>query len=277
MIALAKFENPRVAQALVDYLNLKGIRCEQHKQDEGFVIYLMDARDELNARKELDAFVANPNDPKYLDASWNSGVQLNTSLSSGMPDFIGNIKSQSGWLTQLVILLSLISFGLMQLDQNALYSALAFSEPSQLYASMEFWRLWTPALIHFSAMHLIFNLLWVWILGGRIESIQGSKKLLLLVLVTGVASNYAQYLTSPNPFGGMSGVLYGLLGYCWIYSWLIPESKLKLPNAIVGFMLFWLVLGYSGFMNMANAAHTVGLVSGCLLASLSFFGRKTSN
>ena len=50
----------------------------------------------------------------------------------------------------------------------------------------------------------------------------------------------------------------------------IVAGGLQLPNAIVGFMLVWLVLGYADILwvNMANAAHTAGLITGCVMAAL---------
>ena len=49
---------------------------------------------------------------------------------------------------------------------------------------------------------------------------------------------------------------------------------MTLPRAIVGFMLVWLVIGYADvlWVNMANTAHLVGLISGCLLAALLAIG-----
>ena len=38
---------------------------------------------------------------------------------------------------------------------------------------LEFWRLVTPAFIHFSLMHIVFNCLWVYVLGKSIEQIHG--------------------------------------------------------------------------------------------------------
>lgn len=49
-----------------------------------------------------------------------------------------------------------------------------------------------------------------------------------------------------------------------------PNGGFKVQPQIVGFMLVWLVIGYADvlFVSMANTAHTLGLVSGCLLALL---------
>jgi len=87
-----------------------------------------------------------------------------------------------------------------------------------------------------------------------------------------VASNLGQYLWSgPSLFGGMSGVVYGLLGYVWIRHKVSPRPQLAIPPGLLGFMLFWLLLGMSGIIDLlmsgsiANAAHAVGLVTGMIL------------
>src|SRR5690606_32653781 len=71
-------------------------------------------------------------------------------------------------------------------------------------------------------------------------------------------------------FGGLSGVLYGLLGYCWLYQLLAPNMHFDLPRGVVVMMLAWLVFCLSGIISVlgfgaiANAAHVGGLVVGCI-------------
>src|SRR5207253_1391288 len=82
----------------------------------------------------------------------------------------------------------------------------------------QIWRLFTPMFIHFSPLHILFNMLWLRDLGSMIEGRQSSLHLLILVLVIAGCSNVAQcYVNMSGPiFGGMSGVVYGLLGYVWM-------------------------------------------------------------
>ncbi|HCA76013.1 MAG TPA: rhomboid family intramembrane serine protease GlpG, partial [Alteromonas sp.] len=93
-------------------------------------------------------------------------------------------------------------------------------------------------------------------------------------VVTALVSNLAQLMVSGPNFGGLSGVVYGLVGFVWITGWLRPQWGLYLPKAIVGFMLVWLLLGFADvlWVNMANAAHTAGLISGCVMAWLLTLG-----
>ena len=102
-----------------------------------------------------------------------------------------------------------------------------------------------------------------------------SANLLGLTLLFSLVSNYAQYYFSgPTLFGGLSGVLYGLLGHCWIYQLLAPNPIYRLPRGVLVMMLVWLLLCLSGLVSMigfgeiANAAHVGGLLIGCLTGLL---------
>ncbi|MFJ4371299.1 rhomboid family intramembrane serine protease [Pseudomonas japonica] len=135
----------------------------------------------------------------------------------------------------------------------------------------QWWRLLSPMLVHFGILHLAMNGLWYWELGRRIEWRQGALQLLGLTLVFGLVSNAAQYLFGgPSLFGGLSGVLYGLLGHIWLYQWLAPSPLYRMPRGVLVMMLVWLLLCLSGLVSLlgfgqiANAAHVGGLLVGCL-------------
>jgi len=146
---------------------------------------------------------------------------------------------------------------------------------SATFDSGQWWRLITPMLIHFGWLHLAMNSLWYWELGRRIEFRQGAIGLLGLSLLFGLASNFAQYWwAGPSLFGGLSGVLYGLLGHCWIYQRLAPNAAYRLPPGVLVMMLAWLAICMTGIFELlqfgaiANAAHVGGLLTGCLTGLL---------
>lgn len=127
----------------------------------------------------------------------------------------------------------------------------------------QYWRLLTPILVHFGFLHLLFNMMWLWDLGGVIESRWSTLHLAALVLVIGASSNLVQYLMDGALFGGMSGVVYGLLGYLYVLGQLRPDLGLQVPQQIMLFMLLWFALCWSGLLGgIANWAHSIGLVSG---------------
>ncbi|MDX1298348.1 MAG: rhomboid family intramembrane serine protease [Pseudomonas sp.] len=150
-----------------------------------------------------------------------------------------------------------------------------FSYLSDTLSSGQWWRLLTPMLIHFGFLHLAMNTLWYWELGRRIEVRQGPWMLLGMTLLFSLAANFAQYLhAGPSLFGGLSGVLYGLLGHCWIFQRLAPCNAYRLPPGVLVMMLAWLLICMTGIFELlqfgaiANAAHVGGLLAGCLTGLL---------
>ena len=135
-------------------------------------------------------------------------------------------------------------------DLSFIGNTVQFSTAEQAMVNGEYWRLVTPIFLHFGVFHLAFNGLWLWELGRRIEPLTGSVHMSVVALLMAIASNLGQYLWSgPSLFGGMSGVVYGLLGYVWIRHKVDPRPVLEIPAGLLGFMLFWLLLGMSGFMD----------------------------
>ncbi len=141
--------------------------------------------------------------------------------------------------------------------------------------SGEVWRVISPDFIHFNVMHITFNLLMLWVLGGQLETQKGSLSFLALVIFVSIASNIAQLLETSYLFGGMSGVVYGLVGYCWLWRYFQPS--IFFPDVLLKFSLVWLILGYTpltewlGLGKMANAAHLYGLIAGLLWGGITLF------
>jgi GlpG protein len=140
----------------------------------------------------------------------------------------------------------------------------------------EIWRLLTPAFLHFGIFHVLFNSLWMWDLGRRLEFFLGRWHFLLFFIVTAVAANIAQYIWSGSAnFGGMSGVVYALVGFIAVRQRLAPHPLVAVPSALIGFMLFWLVLCMTGVVDyfiagsVANAAHIGGLLAGVAYAFMT--------
>ncbi|MEM1113788.1 MAG: rhomboid family intramembrane serine protease [Pseudomonadota bacterium] len=146
---------------------------------------------------------------------------------------------------------------------------------------LQYWRLVTPVFLHFGWLHIVFNSLWLWDLGSRLELLLGRWNLLLLVIVMAVVSNVSQFLaTGPSLFGGMSGVVFGLLGFSWVAPLLQPAWRIQPPPMVMALMVGWLliclfgVIEVLGFGAIANGAHVGGLLSGAVLgAAFGFVSR----
>jgi len=128
-------------------------------------------------------------------------------------------------------------------------------------------RTFTPMFLHFGELHLIFNMLWLWYFGRQLESIQSTWSFVALVLATSFVSNTTQYMVNDaNNFGGMSGVVYGLVGYTWVVHKLMPKSYLSLnSNMLVFFVVALVAMEVLASSLVATAAHIGGLLSGLVL------------
>ena len=186
--------------------------------------------------------------------------------------------------TALLLILSLLGYAAVELHLIGIRSALFFlqiedGKPltlSDTLAHGHIWRLVTPIFIHFGIFHIVFNALWLWDLGRRIEQLHGARAYLSGVILMAALSNTVQYLWGGDAhFGGMSGVIYGFVGYIWMRQRFSPHPLLNIPQGIIIFMLVWLLLGMSGIIDffmsgggIANGAHLGGLVAGMLLGLL---------
>lgn len=127
------------------------------------------------------------------------------------------------------------------------------------------WRLFMPIFMHLGPFHFLFNMLWLFDLGGQVERRQGSSRLVLLVLLAAVIGNVAQYFWAGPYFGGMSGVTFGLLGYSWVQYRRNPQCGLVLHTYIVVMMLVWFIVCWSGLIaNATNMEHIAGFITGLL-------------
>ena len=198
-----------------------------------------------------------------------------------------NTKSAYFYIIATAIFLTLFTnFG----NHGSLESFL-FIKPSfgSIYSSLEhtylinneWWRLITPTFLHFSITHLAFNSLWIYILGSKIERMDGRALFVMVFVLTSVLSNAGQLLWSQQyMFGGLSGAVYGLLGYCFILDLDKKRSRYNLPEALYLFMFIWLLVGFTGilnifgFGNIANTAHLVGMIAGFIIGLIAKYSFK---
>ncbi|WNC68938.1 rhomboid family intramembrane serine protease GlpG [Thalassotalea nanhaiensis] len=276
MQILVNVEQKSIALIFADYLKSININCEikpalnDNQTLDGWAI-LCDSQEIDRAKYEFEQFIRQPNHPKYQQSAWQSGQSVKLNGSSGLTKQIkANFLAQAGPFTiGIFILCWLVFAATFLLFGNSLYQLVIFNQAGDIsQTAAQPWRLITPALFHYSLLHIAFNTMWWWQLGGQIEKNLGLNKIILLFIGSAVLSNVAQfYMSGPN-FGGLSGVVYATVGFVWWYGYLNPDKGIGLSNSIIGFMLFWLVLGYTEFMpiNVANTAHLVGLISGVLYA-----------
>ena len=135
----------------------------------------------------------------------------------------------------------------------------------------QWWRLITPAFLHFSIWHLLFNAMAIWELGRRLEFVLSPVWYFILLLVCGIAANGMQYLLSgASSFGGLSGIVFGLFGAIAVLYKRNGSPVLKLPMGLyvlagVSLVVLPVILEYLFHIHIANGAHLGGLLAGLVL------------
>lgn len=144
----------------------------------------------------------------------------------------------------------------------------------------------TSMFLHGGWMHLIGNMLYLWIFGNNVEDAMGHGRFVLFYLLCGVAAVLAQAVSAPDstiPMIGASGAISGVLGaYLLLYPHarvlvLIPlgfiSRMLYLPAMVV--LGFWFLLQLLSTLladpnqpGVAFGAHAGGFVAGMLLIPL---------
>ena len=270
MKLLLVVEDARRAQAFVDYLTAKGMACEQTLDDANRVsVWLIDENLWPEAESEVRRFVNEPFHPRYQEAAWLHGdTQIKFSRNRNTQQSWVQVAKRTGPVNLVVLLSCVLVYVLAQIGTPVL-AWLSFPGQLNQLIGLNFWRAFTPALLHFSLMHLVFNLFWWWYLASMVERERGSGRLILILLVAGILPNVMQFFASGPYFGGLSGVVYALLAYVWLSGRLNPAGRISLPDGMAVLMLVWLVLGFAGVLgNVANLAHLGGGLIGLLQAVL---------
>ena len=286
MREVGSVETKELSELFRDYLFNRGIESDVEQESSGrWSIWIIDEDRLDEAGRLFEAFARDPLDPSFVEgakgaeAARSEQERTERSLERRLSArkafaFLG--AGGRGVATLSLVLLSVIvtlatSFGqnLPLVQKLSIAESFTMAGQSGYFANLaevrsgQVWRLFTPLFMHFGIIHLFFNLMWLLDLGNLTERIRGSSFLILFVLVVGGASNVAQYYVSGPGFGGMSGVVYGLLGYVWMHSKFNPWSDFVLHRTTVQMMMVWLVLGFTGLIgNIANICHLGGLIGG---------------
>jgi len=266
MKCISQFSNPRMAQAFIDYMATRGIRLHLEKQQQHYLLWLDDEEQLAVTEDELSQFLRDPNHPRYQAASWKSG-DTRFQMSYPRGHLWRTIRERGGPMTMTLSAICIVVFILMQiLGDETVLSWLSWPDGPDQY--FQVWRWFSHAFLHFSLLHILFNLLWWWYLGGAVEKRLGTGKLFVITLISALLTGWMQAKFSGVWFGGLSGVVYALMGYCWLRGELDPDSGVYLERGLIVFSILWLVVGYYGLfgMSIANMAHFTGLLVGLAMA-----------
>jgi GlpG protein len=292
MRAIGQLPDEQQARRFGDYLVAQGIRNEV-EPDGGtaWSVWIKDEDQVAAAQAALERFRAGP-EAKEFRAARNVAAKTRDAEARELADYQRRVRTGKSLFPKFGGYgVGPLTFGLIFLCVAvAVYSKLGY-DPESLKPLLladpanangtplpevragQYWRLLTPIFIHFGPLHLIFNLLWLFQLGGMIEARRGTPAFALLVIVTGIGPMLAQYWVSgPGYVGGLSGVIYGLAGYIWMRGKYDAASGLYLDRQSIQWLLIWLVICFSGFVgHVANTAHVAGLVIGVVWGRVSAY------
>ena len=145
----------------------------------------------------------------------------------------------------------------------------------------------TSQFLHGSFMHLLGNMLYLWVFGDNIEDSMGHGRFVVFYLLCGVLAGLIQVVADPGsmvPTIGASGAISGVLG---AYLLLHPRAKVLIPIVIIPLYLpaYILLIVWIGFQflsafqsgaaggGVAWWAHIGGFLVGAVL--VVFFRYKT--
>lgn len=160
--------------------------------------------------------------------------------------------------------------------------------PARIASGQDYITILTAMFIHGGWLHILGNMLYLWVFGDNVESAMGHVKYLLFYLLCGVAAALAQVFIDPTstvPAVGASGAIAGVLG---AYVLFYPDAAVKtliflgifftITNVSALILIgLWIVLqvisglaelGAASSGGVAYFAHIGGFLIGLVIASL---------
>lgn len=128
----------------------------------------------------------------------------------------------------------------------------------------EYWRLFTPMLLHGSILHLGFNMYALYILGRRLERYFGHTRFLALYIISGFCGNIFSFVLTQASSLGSSTAIFGLLGAEGVFIYqhrdLLGDRFKGAFGQIVQVAVINLLIGLSPGID--NWGHIGGLIGG---------------
>lgn len=185
------------------------------------------------------------------------------------PEIVAELKTHV-LIWSMIVLCVLVFAYFKYAGLDALHILFVPQSVSELWQLDQFWRLWSPALVHYTFLHLATNLYLWWLLARSVEQ-QSKGQLFILVLLSAAFGNALQWWWQGPNFGGLSGVVYALLSFNLVSYYFTRLAQYRV-DPMISFLLFALLplamLDLSGF-KLATYAHLGGLLMGVFMALIN--------
>lgn len=259
------------ALTFADYLNSRGISAKAAPGiSEHWSVYAEHEEDVPAAKRELAKFIKNPWARQYSRASWNRGGFA--PKRHGMrPRFFSAVAWNPISVTSIVEIICVAFFIGQLVDDDFMLSMFSLNHVQGLMLPWGVYRLFTPCFLHFGLIHICFNLVMWEALARPIEKAIGPGKLIVISLVVAALSNTLQYAAlTDGVFGGLSGVVYGVIGYLGIISKRPDASQsIGFPSGLLAVSVVFILFGFfTG--GIANFCHLGGLAVGVAFGLVDF-------
>ena len=177
-------------------------------------------------------------------------------------------------VTQALIVANVLVFLAESMLGARIASLLALWPPGPRFMP---WQVLTYAFVHASVVHLLFNMLGVYMFGSDVERVWGSRRYLIYYLTCALAAAATQLAVAAltggqYPTVGASGAVFGLLlAFARLFPRrivmpLFPPIPMRAPTFVALYGGLELVLGVTGTQEgVAHFAHLGGLAGGYLL------------
>lgn len=144
--------------------------------------------------------------------------------------------------------------------------------PAFVLRDGQWWRIFTGAFLHGSLLHIGVNMMSLWFLGRFIEYAVGSWRMLLIYMVSLVASGLGVvFFSDPMvPTVGASGAIFGLFGALFAIGFKLGKPGMDLVRANTGILVLNLIITFT-VPQISWQAHVAGLLTGFALTFLIYF------
>jgi membrane associated rhomboid family serine protease len=207
------------------------------------------------------------------DHATTSGRSATQTLKAARPSM-----SRDGLLVTKVLIAVNVLFYLVTVAQGAglnapggrLFEKLALYGPA--VAAGDWWRLIGAAFLHASVLHIAFNMLALWWIGGPLEAAIGHWRYLAIYGISGLAGSAGALLATPHAVTvGASGAIFGLLGAMVVIQW---QTTGSLAGPAMTLILINLAITFA-IPGISYGGHLGGLVGGVLATlALTHFGTR---
>lgn len=275
--------DPQKAEAFVSYLDHLGKGAVVRPEADNFGVWVLDEAAIPKAKAEWARFETEPNHEDFR-------ITAQPVLEEWVPESkleeapLVYLATRPSWQpTAAILAATAVSVTVLTWfgeDRESVFRRITFGPvaPAGLtilpFDANEPWRAITPVFLHFSFIHLLFNLLMLRDLACQVERRVGRWCFFGMFLLFAAGSNFSEALMGPSLlFGGLSGVMYGFFGYVLVQTLdparNTPPEGYFLRSMTTMILLAWFALGVvQNDLPVTNWGNAGGLLLGLALGGL---------